>query len=183
MTDQQAQAQQAGDVEKLLFGGSTASVKWTHTPGTEYRITVRDKATRQRREFAKKGESIGELSTWPDGTPRMQILLTGPCEVKDDKGAWVPCQDPSRALELDGRADDGIRVLYISSRSKDSPGSTLDALLSAMRAVQTAVLEIGSVITMKHVSGYGSVDDPRVHSATYESPKPEDAFDTAKGKG
>jgi len=174
-------AQQAGDVEKLLFGGSTASVKWTHTPGTEYRITVRDKSTRQRREFAKKGETIGALSTWPDGTPRMQILLTGPCEIKNAKGVFVPCQDPE--LEKDGRTDDGTRVLYISSRSKDSPGSTLDALLSAMRSVQTAVLEIGAVITMKHESGYGSVDDPRVHTATYESPKPEDAFDTAKGKG
>jgi hypothetical protein len=178
MTDQPtAPAAAPGDVEKLLFGGSTASVKWTHTPGTTYRITVTDKATRQRREFAKKGESIGELSTWPDGTPRMQILLTGPCEVKDDKGNFVPVKDP--ALELDGRTDDGTRVLYISSRSKDSPGSTLDALLGAMRAVKASVLEIGAVITMTHVSGYGSVDDPRVHTATYEAPKPVDAFDSA----
>ena len=180
MTDQQtAPAQQAGDVEKLLFGGSTASVKWTHTPGTEYRLTVTDKSTKQRREFAKKGETIGELSTWPDGTPRMQILLTGSCEVRDAKGKFVPCKD--LALEMDGRTDDGTRVLYISSRSKDSPGSTLDALLGAMRAANASVVEIGCVITMKHVSGYGSVDDPRVHAATYESPKPEDAFDKAKG--
>jgi len=180
MTDQQtAPAQQPGDVEKLLFGGSTASVKWTHTPGTEYRITIRDKATRQRREFPKKGESIGELSTWPDGTPRMQILLTGSCEIKNTKGVFVPCKDP--ALEMDGRTDDGTRVLYISSRSKDSPGSTLDALLAAMRAAGSSVVELGCVVTMKHESGYGSVDDPRVHTATYESPKPEDAFDKAKG--
>lgn len=166
-----------GDVERLLFGASTQSVKWGDEPGTEVRITVENKATQQRRDFAAKGQTgQGPLSFWPDGSPRMQIVLTGPCEVRtSSKEDFKPCKDP--ALEIDGRVDDGRRALYISSRSKESPGSTMDALLAAMRKAQTGVLEIGAVITMRHDSGIGTVAKPRVHSATYEAPKPVDAFD------
>lgn len=166
-----------GDVEKLLFGGSTPSVKWGDAPGMEIRITVENKATQQRRDFAAKGQTgLGALSYWPDGSPRMQIVLTGPCEVRNSaKEDFKPCKDPT--LETDGKIDDGRRTLYISSRSKESPGSTMDAILAAMRKAQAGVLEIGAVITMRHDSGIGTVAKPRVHSATYEAPKPVDAFD------
>lgn len=155
-------------VEDLLFGGSAPSIKW-ELPGTEYRITVTDKAVRQRRTV-----DTNELQWWDDGSPKMQILLTGPAEIKNGKG-WVPCKDP--ALEVDGATDDGVRTLYITGRAKANPGSTMEALTKAMRSAGSKTVEIGCVITMKHESGVGTPKKPRTYSATYTAPVPTDAFD------
>jgi hypothetical protein len=153
-------------VEDLLFTGTAPTVKW-ETPGTVQRITVTDKTTRQRRD-----KVTNELLYWDEAKlePKMQILLTGPCEVKSGK-TWTKASDP----ELDN--DDGVRTLYIAGRSKKNPGSTMDALRKAMRAAGARAIEIGSIIEMTHESGIGTPDKPRKYSATYTAPEPADAFD------
>lgn len=61
-------------VEELLAGGSSLpSVKFPSI-GDNYKGMVVDQEIRQQREFNPEGP--GELKTWDDGKPMMQIVLT-----------------------------------------------------------------------------------------------------------
>lgn len=62
--------------------------------------------------------------------------------------------------------DDGLRRVWVTSRSVKNPGSVKDALVAACVKARS-LLHAGDYFSLKRVSGRGNVNSPFVHSGEY----------------
>lgn len=110
------------DPNDFLLGGSTPSAKFD-TVGTTVAGRIVDTPTmRQQTDF-----DTGELLTWDNGDPRMQLVV----RLATDE------RDPQLG------DDDGIRALYVK-------GALQKAIATAVRAAGAKGLEVGGTLTVTH---------------------------------
>lgn len=140
------------EVTDFLMGGGIPSASFKHP--ARYEGEILDMQMRQRRSL-----DTGELMTWKDGSPQMQLVIT--LQTDED--------DP----EIED--DDGKRNVYAYDRMRD-------AIRDAVKAAKAPKLEIGGWLA---VEWEGKEDKPKVkghngrkwYVAEYEPPDPADFID------
>src|ERR1700691_1395917 len=106
-----------------FFGGSIPAVKF-ETIGDKIQARVTGKELRQQSDF-----DAGRLLTWPDGRPKLQVVLTI---------VLAPNQ-------RDDGEDDGVRNLYVR-------GYMQNDFVTAVKAAKLTDVPIGAEITVELVS-------------------------------
>jgi hypothetical protein len=123
------------------MGGGVPSAKFEDT-GTVVAGEIATMEMQQQRDFA-----TGELKTWSDGNPMMQlkvVLLTGPVDEEDD----------------------GRRAIYLK-------GQMRDAVREAVKAKNQKGLAIGGKLAVKYVGdgeAQARMNPPKLYKAKYEPP-------------
>lgn len=134
----------------FLLGGGGASAKF-ETIGDTVTGTVTSQEVRQQTDIM-----TGDPLTWPNGDPRMQLVVTLQTTLSDDED------------------DDGIRNLYVKGSKKAGSKSLHDAVASAVRNARAKSLEEGGTLTVKYVGDEPSQTrgfSPRkLYEGTYASP-------------
>lgn len=139
----------------MLMGGGSRSASWatkddlgryqTKPYGTSYTGTIeREPSTAQQTDY-----DSGALLTWPDGNPRMQVLVTLQTQLREDP------------------EDNGIRTLVV----KQSTGLQA-AIRDAVKATGAKGLEVGGTLTVTLTGEQpSSKGNPiKVFSAQYQRP-------------
>jgi hypothetical protein len=145
------------EIDDFLGGGGPA-LKFP-TVGTTHTLTVTDEPeVTQQTDF-----DSGEPLTWPDGKPRMQMIIHG--EVPEG--------------EREDADDDGVRRLFVKS-------GLVKALRQAMRDAKVKAPAPGGVLTVSYVKdgpkparGY----PPKVYEASYTPPPPASRASAAEFLG
>lgn len=112
-------------------------------------------------EMRQQTSMEGELLTWSDGKPRMQLVITLQTKLHETDD------------------DDGVRTIYAKGGKFDvqsGEGSSMrDAIADAVRAVNASKLEAGDnlvvVFTGKGVAKRG-YQAPKLYSAGFRKAKP-----------
>lgn len=135
----------------FLMGSGTKSAKFMGRNNPVQMTITRDPEVRQQTDF-----DSGELKTFKNGDPMMQLVVVGTTDQRDP----------------DKPDDDGTRAFYI--KGKHMKGVVGDAV----RAAGARGLEVGGVLTMTWVSGgpryegdtTWTKESPKVYSAAYVKP-------------
>jgi hypothetical protein len=131
------------DPNAWLMGGGAPSARFEH-PGDTVSGSITDKPDlRQQTDFTS-----GEPLFWPNGDPRMQLVVTLATELRD-------------ATVVD---DDGTRRVYVK-------GNLQKAVQQAVRTAGAPGLEVGGVLTVTY-TGDGEakqrgMSPPKLYSASY----------------
>ncbi len=135
------------DVEGFLGGGGPA-LKFP-TKGTSWTLTITEEPEMQQQTDFDTGDPL----FWPDGKPRMQMILHG--TVPED--------------QREDDEDDGERRLFVKS-------GLVKALRTAMREAKAKAPAPGGVLEVAYVKdgpkparGY----PPKIYEATYTPPAPK----------
>lgn len=132
------------DPNALLMGGGSPALKF-ETPGTTHTGTlVAEPTAQQQTDFRTKAPE-----TWPDGSPKMQILV----QLSTSQ------RDPSRP------DDDGTRTLYVKGRE------LTNAIRAAVRASGANGLHTGGTLTVTYVGdgqAQAGFNPPKLYAAKYE---------------
>ena len=131
-----------------FFGGGGPALKFP-TKGTRHILTITDEPEVQQQTDFDTGEPL----TWPDGSPRNQLVIYG----------VIPADD------RDGADDDGERRLFVKS-------GLVKAIRQAMRNAKAKAPAPGGVLTVtyaedgpKPARGYPA----KVYEASYTPPAPK----------
>jgi len=152
----------------ILMGGGVASAKFENH-GDQIAGTIDDEPQAvQQTDF-----TTGEPLTWPNGDPRMQVVVTLATDLRDDS------------------EDDGLRKVYIKGKSMTA------AVRDAVRAAGAKGLERGGQLTVTYtgdgVAERRGINPPKLYAASYappsaaavnavlEQPEPETAASPAAG--
>src|SRR5690606_20462542 len=145
------------DIESFLGGGGPA-LKFP-TKGTWWTLTLTAEPEMQPQTDFDTGEPLH----WPDGKPRMQMVLHG--EIPED--------------ERDDADDDGERRLFVKS-------GLVKAVRAAVREAKVKTLEVGGTLRIGYVKdgpkparGYA----PKVYEAHWTPPAPQPKADVAEFLG
>lgn len=133
------------DVNAALMGGGGRAAKFESVGDTTVGYVVRTEM-RQRTELG-----TSRLMTWPDGNPRMQLVVTLSTEEHTDED------------------DDGMRNLYVAV-----PSQMQKAIADAIRKTGERGIGINGKLGVKFVK----VDEPKqrnfhgqkIYTAKYEAP-------------
>lgn len=129
---------------EILMGGGVTSAKFEN-PGDSITGTIDvEPVARQQTDF-----TTGESLTWPNGDPRMQVVVT----------LATSQRDPSV------EDDDGLRAVYVKGKSLTA------AVREAIRKVGAKGLEKGGQLTVTY-TGDGpaekrGLNPPKLYSAAY----------------
>lgn len=139
------------DVDQFLLGSGAKSAKFP-TVGTVVKgKIVEQPVLRQQTDF-----TTGELLTWDDGSPRMQLVV----KLATDE------RDPG---ETD---DDGTRALYVK-------GEMRKAIADALKKAGKTGLAVGGTLAVKY-TGDGPKPAkgfaPKLYAAQYEPPAAGEDF-------
>lgn len=130
--------------DRFLFGGG-ASASFD-TIGTTVSGKIVDKALVQQKDL-----NTGELKTWQDGSPQMQLVITVETGKPDPT-------DPD---------DDGVRKFYCKGNMKV-------AVAKAVRAAHADGLEVGGTLSITYtgdgVPSKRGFNPPKEYEAVYRSP-------------
>lgn len=145
------------DANTILMGGGVPSAKF-ETVGASARGTVDNITASQQTDF-----TTGELLTWPNGDPRMQVLVDLATEQRDPAVA----------------DDDGRRRLYIKGKNLTA------AVREAVRKAGAKGLEVGGLLTVTYI-GDGTqekrgINAPKLYEASYRPPDHAAAANAALG--
>lgn len=139
------------DPNDFLFAGGSKSAKFEDVGDTI-------KGTVVTAEVAQQTDPDGNLKTWNDGSPVMQLIVTLQTDLKDDDD------------------DDGTRRLYAKggnfTAASGKGSSMLVAIREAVKKAGAKSLDAGGVLTVQH-SGLGtkakaSFNAPKLYVAKYE---------------
>lgn len=134
----------------FLLGGGGASARFDEI-GSTITGTITNQEVRQQTDIA-----TGDPLTWPNGDPRMQLIITLATDQRDDED------------------DDGARNLYVKGSKKPGSKSLHDAVAQAVRASGAKGLEDGGTLTVTYVGDEPSQTrgfNPRkLYTATYKAP-------------
>lgn len=135
------------DANALLMGDSSPGLKFENI-GVSYTGTViAEPTTSQQTDIKTK---LPE--TWPDGSPKMQILVQ----------LQTTLRDPANP------EDDGIRTLYIKGKN------LTNAVRDAVKASGARGIHKGGVLTVQYVGdGQASAvgfNPPKLYAAAYQPP-------------
>lgn len=99
----------------------------------------------------------GQPATWPDGKPKMQVIVTLDTGLEEEAG------------------DDGSRRIYLKG---SKPDTSLGAVRVAVKAAGASGLEVGGVLQLAYIGdgeptkrGYSA---PKQYAAKYTPPAPVD---------
>lgn len=152
--------------DDLIFGNLTPAFSFKDVNEIRGRIVATGKS--HRREFDGKTKTQGDLLYW-DGNKTTTTPTTKDRPVYDpvwtlqtDFTAWEGCPNPGE----DGD-DDGLRRLFITARSKQNPGSVMDAIRAACIKAHVRKNTVGDFVEVKRASGKGNINSPYVHVAVY----------------
>lgn len=145
------------DPNMILMGGGATSAKFD-TVGASVTGTIEDLSASQQTDF-----TTGELKTWANGDPMMQVVVTLATDQRDP----------------DVTDDDGVRKVYVKGKSLTA------AVRDAVRRAGAKGLEPGGVLTVTY-TGDGpqerrGMNPPKLYSATYAKPDPAAAANKALG--
>lgn len=156
--------------DDLIFGNSTPVFSFKNDKVIRGRITAKSQSHRRQVKFDKRAKTYeqGDLLYWgSDNKPTTDVtdrpMLDPVLTLQTTFTKWEGVPDSPDA------PDDGVRRLFVVSRSKANPGSVMDAFRAACQAAKVRKVEIGDFVEVKRVSGAGTVDSPYVHAATYWS--------------
>ena len=129
----------------ILMGGGIPSAKFENH-GDSVAGTVDDEPQAvQQTDF-----TTGEPLTWPNGDPRMQVVVTLATDLRDDS------------------EDDGLRKLFIKGKSMNG------AVRDAVRKAGSKGLERGGQLTVTYtgdgVAERRGINPPKLYSASYAPP-------------
>lgn len=145
------------DPNSILMGGGVASAKFENV-GTTITGTIEDLTASQQTDF-----TTGELRTWPNGDPMMQVVVTLATDLRDP----------------DVTDDDGLRKVYVKGKSLTA------AVRDAVRRAGAKGLEPGGTLTVTYtgdgVAERRGINPPKLYSATYAKPDPAAAANAALG--
>lgn len=142
------------DVDKFLFGGGGKAAKFEAVGDT-----VEGKITDVQVSQQTSMEDNMPL-TWPDGQPRMQLVITLQTTLRDDPD------------------DDGIRKLYAKGGkyevSEGTGTSMKDAIADAVKKAGARSIDQGGTLKIGH-SGMGKKTNrgfsaPKLYRAVYSAP-------------
>mgnify|MGYP003394544723 FL=1 len=135
------------DPNGLLMGAGGRSAKF-ETIGDSVTGFVESMATRQQTEIGS-----GTLRTWPDGNPRMQLVVTIETEQHEDD------------------EDDGMRNLYVQI-----PAQMQKAIADAVRKAGEHGIAIGGKLQVRFVKTEApkvrGFNPQKIYSAQYKEPDP-----------
>jgi hypothetical protein len=143
------------DVNDFLFGGGGKAAKFEKIGDTVEGQITDVKVTQQ-----TSMEDNTPL-TWPDGSPRMQLVITLQTSAND------------------GEDDDGVRKLYAKGGKyevAEGTGTSMkDAIGDAVKKAGSKSIDEGGTLRVGH-SGMGKKTNrgfsaPKLYRATYEAPK------------
>ena len=147
----------------LLMGGGVKSATF---PNGAYGHTVAGTITQPPTTSQQRDFDSGELLTWSDGNPKMQIVVTLQTDQRDPS-------DPD---------DNGMRVLYIKASS-----AMQRAVRDAVKASGAKGLEVGGVLAVRYdrdePNSKGRGNPKKIYSAAYTPPAQQAAHDTLMGNG
>jgi hypothetical protein len=156
------------DVDNFLFGGTGKAAKFEEE-GDQVSGIISDCKISQQTSM-----DDNTPLTWPDGSPRMQLVITLQTELHE------------------GDDDDGVRRLYAKGGryevASGSGSSMKDAIGDAVKRSGSKTLDEGGTLTVaftglgkKTNRGYSA---PKLFKARYEAPKKsvsaEDLFETSE---
>lgn len=100
----------------------------------------------------------GQPATWPDGKPKMQVVVTLQTELDEEPG------------------DDGQRRVYLKG---SKPTSSMGAVKAAIKAAGASGIEVGGKLQIAY-TGDGEPtkrgwNAPKQYAAKYEAPAPVQA--------
>lgn len=149
------------DTNDFLFGGGGKAAKFEEV-GDAVEGTIDDvKLTQQ------TGMEDNLPLTWPDGSPRMQLVIT------------------LRTDEREGADDDGVRRIYAKGGRYEAASGTgtsmKDAIADAVKKAGAKGIDEGGRLKVAH-TGIGKKTNrgfspPKLFRATYEAPKASVAAD------
>lgn len=136
----------------LMAGGGVPSAKFER-PGASVTGTIADLQVRQQTDVRTR-----EPLTWPNGDPKMQLVVTLNTTQRDPT-----IED-----------DDGQRRIYVKGKR------LTDATRDAVKTVGAKGLEIGGTLTVTYVrdgqaAGVG-ISPPKEYSVTYQRPNTSGDF-------
>lgn len=143
------------DVNDFLFGGGGKAAKFEEI-GDECSGTITDVKVAQQTSM-----DDNTPLTWPDGSPRMQLIIT------------------LQTTEHDGEDDDGIRKLYAKGGKYETASGTGTSMKDA---IADAIKKAGATSIDEHGTlkvGYTGIgkktnrafNAPKLYRAVYEPPK------------
>lgn len=128
----------------ILMGGGIPAAKF-ETLGTAHTGTITALDAVQQTDF-----KTGELLTWKDGSPRMQVVATIATALREDP------------------EDDGLRKLYIKGKN------LTEAVRNAVRAAGAKGLSEGGTLTVTYtgdgVPAERGLSAPKLYTAVYVAP-------------
>ena len=139
------------DIERFLFGGGP-SLKFP-TKGTEHTVTVAGEPEHTQQTDFDSGEPL----FWPDGNPKMQLVIPVVTENTEDDD------------------DDGSRRWFVKGQSKQ-------ALTKALRAAKRRNVEEGGLLRIKYAKDgpkEGKRLPPKHYEVTYIPPEADDEHEVA----
>lgn len=138
------------DVNEYLFGGGAKAFAFDHI-GDICRGTV------IKAELRQQSSLEGELLTWTDGRPRMQLVIT----MQTD--------------EHDSDDDDGIRTLYAKGgrfEIAEGEGTSMrDAIADAIKATGAKSLDPGDQLAVGYTGngkGRKGYNPPKLYAASFK---------------
>lgn len=134
----------------LAGGAGRKSITWPHVGATVVGRIIGSRET-QATDFKSKAPEF-----WPDGQPKMQLVITIGTDQRDPS-------DPN---------DNGERDLYLKGSLKDA-STTAGAFHAAIQA-SGQPLQVGGIITMAYigdgVASNPSLSPPKMFTAQYQGP-------------
>jgi hypothetical protein len=143
------------DANDFLFGGTGKAAKFEEV-GDQVEGTIDDVKVAQQTSM----EDNTPL-TWPDGSPRMQLIITLRTEARE------------------GDDDDGVRRVYAKGGRYEVASGTgtsmKDAIADAVKKAGAKSIDEGGTLKVAH-TGMGKKTNrgfsaPKLFRATYEAPK------------
>ena len=134
--------------DDLIFGSSVPSFGFDVKSKIRGRITAKGESHRRKLDFVDGEYKQGKPLYWKDGKvtdevtdrPALEPTLTLQTSFID----WTGVTESKRQ-----GTDDGVRKLFISGRSKKSPGSLMDAFREACAAAGVRKIGIGDFVEME----------------------------------
>ena len=142
------------DVDRFLFGGGGKAAKFDQI-GDSVEGKITDVQVSQQTSMDDNMPLV-----WPDGQPRMQLVITLQTQLKDDAD------------------DDGVRKLYAKGGKyevAEGTGSSMkDAIADAVKKAGARSIDAGGTLKVGH-SGMGKKTNrgfsaPKLYRAVYTAP-------------
>lgn len=156
----------SNDANDFLFGGGGKAASFEEVGDAVEGIVEDVKLTQQ------TGMEDNLPLTWPDGSPRMQLVVTLRTDARE------------------GADDDGVRRIYAKGGRYEAASGTgtsmKDAIADAIKKVGAKGIDEGGRLKVAH-TGIGKKTNrgfsaPKLYRATYEAPKAsvsaDELFDT-----
>jgi len=138
-----SQPQSANDI---LMGGGSPALKFDQVGTIHTGTVVAEPTAVQQKDFRTQ-----QPETWPDGAPKMQVLV----QISTD------LRDPEKP------EDDGTRTLYIKGKE------LTNAIRAAVRASGANGIHTGGTLTVQYVGdgqAQNGLNAPKLYAAQYQVP-------------